>query len=45
MLKTELREVNKNENVYYILDVYIVYDSGKRYKLCSAFLQKINMTY
>lgn len=40
MIKNELKEVKKGDKVYYILDVYIVYESGKRHKLCCAFLQK-----
>lgn len=34
----ELKVVEKNEVTYYILEFYFVYDSGKKRRICSTFL-------
>lgn len=39
-LKTILRHISKDKKDYYLIDLYVYYDSGKRYRLSTSFVDK-----
>lgn len=41
MIKYQVTQhISKSGKPCYFLDVYIIYNSGKRFKLCSTFIKK-----